>query len=220
MPTISTRIINTPTNMPKQVNPPVINITYPSDGQIITFTGSSQQLCIVDQPSGGNTTGLQRKVNINNGGWSSYTPISTLCFQPQDGQNSLQLQYKNGAGDESGIYQRQFMFHQNQNITVSLNGQAYNDQNCNNSKDTGEQGVGRVNITIMETSGKVDGQVSTDGNGNYNFSETIAPDASVTLQPNRVDHTYNWNSPSPVTLNATNKSATLDIAIMPSTGCH
>lgn len=102
---------NTPIPPTRTPNPPVITISYPTDQQTIEFTNSSQNFCLVDSPSGGNTEGIQRKHNLNNGSWTSYADLFTLCFEPNDGQNQIQLQYKNKYGDESSVYTRQFIFH-------------------------------------------------------------------------------------------------------------
>lgn len=98
----------TPTHTP---NPPIMNISYPQEGQYIEFTNPEQMLCVVDIPAGGNTTGIQRRHNQNDAGWTSYTNVFTLCFLPNEGSNRIQLQYKNQYGDESGVYTRQFNFH-------------------------------------------------------------------------------------------------------------
>lgn len=101
----------TPTPTPRTPNPPVLEITYPSEMQSIEFTSSSQIFCAVEVPAGGDTSNLQRKHSINDGSWSSYTTIFTLCFNPVEGLNRFQVQYKNKYGDESTMYTRQFNFH-------------------------------------------------------------------------------------------------------------
>lgn len=97
----------TPTKVP---NPPQINISYPSEMQSIEMT-SSQQLCVVDIPAGGDTSGLKRRHNINDAGWTSYENIFTLCLSPNEGINRIMLQYKNSYSEESTTYTRQFVFH-------------------------------------------------------------------------------------------------------------
>lgn len=100
--------VPTATPTPRVPNPPIIDISYPSEMQ--TITSSSSSICVVDVPAGGNTSGVQRKNNINDAGWTSYSDMSTLCFNPITGLNKIQLQYKNGFGDESSVYTRQFTF--------------------------------------------------------------------------------------------------------------
>lgn len=95
----------TPTHTP---NPPTITISFPQEGQ--TITQSNSQICIVDVPTGGDTSGLNRRQNINNQGWTGYTSISTLCFNATSGSNSVVLQYKNSYGEESPIYTRNFTY--------------------------------------------------------------------------------------------------------------
>ena len=57
----------TPQPTPRTANPPVIDITFPSEMQTVEFTSPDQKLCIVDVPKGGNTEGVQRKHTINDG---------------------------------------------------------------------------------------------------------------------------------------------------------
>ncbi len=99
----------TPTPEPRQKNPPIINISYPSEMQDIAMD-DSQSLCIVDSPAGGDTSGLQRKYDLNNDGWTSYKDMYTLCIEPEEGLNIIQLKYRNKYGDESSTYSVQFKF--------------------------------------------------------------------------------------------------------------
>lgn len=95
----------TPTRAP---NPPVISIDFPQEGQVVTQ--SSSQICISDVPSGGDTSGVNRRQNINNGGWTGYASMTTLCFNASTGANSFMLQYKNSHNEESPIYTRNFIY--------------------------------------------------------------------------------------------------------------
>lgn len=99
-----------PTATPRTPNPPQMNISYPSENQTITMN-SSQTFCVVDTPAGGDGSVLQRKHSINDASWTTYTDMFTLCFDPQEGLNRFQLQYKNKYGEESPTYTRQFTFH-------------------------------------------------------------------------------------------------------------
>ena len=100
-----------PTPTTRASNPPIMTISYPQENQSVEFTDSSQQFCVADIPAGGDRSNLQRKHNINDTGWTSYVDIFTLCFEPNEGFNRFHLQYKNGHGDESVVYTRQFTFH-------------------------------------------------------------------------------------------------------------
>jgi len=117
LPTTTNTPTSTPTPTPTRTpSPPIIEITYPSENQFITMT-SSQTLCVGDFPRGGNTEGIQRKHQLNDGGWTSYTDMFTLCIDPKEGLNRLQMQYKNKYGDESTQYTRQFNFHRISSVT-------------------------------------------------------------------------------------------------------
>lgn len=216
-PTLSAKIpsptrtsIPTPTRTP---NPPILTISYPSQNQAITFTSQSQKLCIVDIPAGGDTSGLQKKHNINNQGWTSYVDNYSLCFEPMEGSNTLTIQYKNKYGEESVMYTRQFTFHRQQDITVTLNGQVFNDLNCNNIKDSGETGYSE-SITIMQPNGFVFETLTSGSDGNYSFSKTIAENEALTIQPSPNDHNLIFTPPT-VTLNSSNRSATVNISHCP-----
>lgn len=101
---------NTPEPTARTPNPPKMKITYPTESQEITLS-TGQTFCVVDAPDGGDQTELQRKQNINNGSWTNYATISTLCYDPAEGDNTLQLQYKNKYGEESAVYTVHFKFH-------------------------------------------------------------------------------------------------------------
>lgn len=96
----------TPTRYP---SPPHMGITYPQDGQSITMN-SSQTFCVVDYPQNGDTSNIMRKHNSNNQGWTPYVSVYTLCYEPAQGANTIQLQYRNGHGEESVVYARSFTF--------------------------------------------------------------------------------------------------------------
>lgn len=208
-----------PTLTPRIPNPPIINISYPSEMQSIEM-GNNQNFCVVDTPAGGDTSGLKRRHDINDGGWSSYTNIFTLCFDPKEGLNRVSLRYKNSYGDESVIYTRQFNFHRIQYITVTYSGQVYRDANCNGIKDSGESGVGSVTINFFQMpQWYLIGTVTSDGNGNYSFSKTIKENESVTLKPGPVSPSGyksnpNFDEPS-ITLNSSNRTTNQNLPQVP-----
>jgi hypothetical protein len=99
-----------PSPTPRTPNPPQISVTYPTENQEITFTSPTQTFCVVDVPTGGDTTGTQRHYSSNGQGWTLYSS-ATLCYEPAEGSNTLQLQYKNSYGDEGSVITRHFTFH-------------------------------------------------------------------------------------------------------------
>ena len=209
-----------PTPTSRTPNPPIINISYPSEMQSISMT-QSQTLCVVDVPAGGNTQGLQRKHQLNDGGWSSYTNLFTLCLEPKEGLNRLQMQYKNGDGDESTMYTRQFNFHRIAEISISLNGQLYRDINCNGIRDSGEGGIGTTaTINIFKIPEfYIYNTINSDSNGNYSFSGKINESETLTLQPIPVSPSGyksnpHYTEPS-ITFSSSNRSTTVDIPQVP-----
>ncbi len=100
-----------PTSAPTRVpNPPLMNVSYPQELQYIEMN-SGQTLCVVDVPVGGDSTGIKRKHNENDSGWSLYADMFTYCFSPKEGLNRIQFQYKNSYEEESPVLTRQFTFH-------------------------------------------------------------------------------------------------------------
>lgn len=222
-PTPTTTIGVTPTNTPtpaRTPNPPLINISYPSEMQSIEM-GATQTLCVVDVPAGGDTSGLQRRHNINDQGWSGYVNHFTLCFDPKEGLNRISLQYKNSFGDESVVYTRQFNFHRLENITVTISGQIYRDENCNGVRNTGESNISVSTIVRMFKIPEfyIYGEVNSNSSGSFSFSTTIREDESITLQPivqspSGYKSNPNYESPS-FTLNSSNRNASLDYPQVP-----
>lgn len=217
-PTPKTAFSPTPTS--RTPNPPLVNISYPSEMQSISMT-QSQTLCVVDVPSGGNTQGIQRKHQLNDAGWSSYANLFTLCLDPKEGLNRLQMQYRNGDGDESAVYTRQFNFHRITEINISLNGQLYRDINCNGIRDSGEDGIGTTaTINIFKIPEfYIYSTINSDSNGGYSFSGKINENDTLTLRPIPVSPSGyksnpNYTEPS-ITFSSSNRSATVNIPQVP-----
>lgn len=97
--------IPTPTRTP---SPPIINISFPQEGAVVTL--SSSTICVIDLPSGGDTSGISRRQNINNQGWTEYASMTSLCFNAFAGPNSFMVQYRNSHSEESQIYTRSFLY--------------------------------------------------------------------------------------------------------------
>lgn len=109
-PTIATFPKITPTVTPTQrsSSPPVINITFPIEGQVVELFEPEQKVCVTDTSAGGDTSGLKRKQTVNDAVWTEYEDYSPLCFRPRDGPNKFQVRYRNSYGEESIVYIRQF----------------------------------------------------------------------------------------------------------------
>jgi hypothetical protein len=107
VPTDTPNLSPTPSRNP---DPPKMKITFPTEGQDISLN-NTQTFCVVDTPDGGDQAGLKRRQNLNGSGWSSYDNITTLCYSPQDGSNTLELQYINAFNEESQDYTVHFTFH-------------------------------------------------------------------------------------------------------------
>lgn len=87
---------------------PVIEITYPKEGETVTFTSPDQTLCIVTKP----ISGLDGSGNIYysfNGGQTS----TTGCIKPPVGANSVVVYYKKSNGVEGDKMTRNYIFVKN-----------------------------------------------------------------------------------------------------------
>jgi hypothetical protein len=206
----------TPTPTPRIPNPPNINLGYPNEGQTITMT-PSQTLCAVDIPAGGNTKGLQRRHKHNNDSWSSYAPHSSLCWSPPNGNNTLQVQYKNQDGDESSIITRNFIFNRLEEVSYTITGKVYGDLNCNAQKDSGESYLSNIfgqlempEYTILN---------SGDATDTFTYTGKIMSNESATIKIKMYGKTnymtpLSYSHPS-VTFNKDKRSQTVEAPAVP-----
>lgn len=86
---------------------PEVTITYPTNGQTITFDSPTQSICIVTIP-GANTQGAVFSYNLNGSGWQS-----GYCFTPPAGPNTVQFKVTNSANIDSDTYSISFTFVKN-----------------------------------------------------------------------------------------------------------
>lgn len=200
--------------------PPKINISYPAEGQSITMD-TTQTLCLVDVPAGGNTQGVQRKHKLNNQNWTGYVTIYTLCFDPQEGTNTIQLQYKNNYDDESEVYTRNFQFHRLQDININVSGKIFKDENCNGQRDDGETNIDvSASMYLFEIPSYVIwAQFSSNSDGTFSYSLTKPETYSVVLKPlvtspEGYKANPNWSEPN-ANLDKSNSSFSVDYPQVP-----
>lgn len=100
-------------------------------------------------------------------------------------------------------------------ITVSLNGQVYNDSNCNNVKEDNETGLKDVIIAIFQPNNLIAilGIITSDANGNYSFSKTIQGNELLTIQP--VPGVNMIHVPQEITLSTNKTSVVMNISSCP-----
>ncbi len=191
-------------------NPPLFKITYPTEAQNIEM-GQNQDFCVTDIPDGGDQTGIKRRHNLNNLGWTQYSDIFTLCFEPREGLNRFSLQYKNKFNEESQQYTVQFNFHRVKNIDVVISGQVFEDINCNGLKEDPETEIkANINLRFLKMpEGTLSTNLTTGVAGAFSYSQSIAitdtlqikilPDNSSSYQINpKFDYpTYNLGKNSP-----------------------
>lgn len=156
-------------------NPPLFKITYPTEAQNIEM-GQNQNFCVTDVPDGGDQTGIKRRHNLNNLGWTPYTDIFTLCFEPREGLNRFSLQYKNKFNEESQQYTVSFNFHRVENIDVAISGQVFEDINCNGRKDDQETEIkANINLRFLKMpEGTLYTNLTTGVAGAFSYSQSIA----------------------------------------------
>src|SRR3989304_748388 len=59
----------TGTSTQRTPSPPVVNITFPIEGQVVELFKPDQKVCVSDNPVGGDISGLQRKQTVNDAAW-------------------------------------------------------------------------------------------------------------------------------------------------------
>lgn len=171
----------TPTTIPKPIEPPVVNISYPSEGQYIEIQ-EGRTLCAVDIPVS-STSGLQSRHNFNNEGWTSYANHSTLCFTPNEGNNAFQVQYRNDSGTESGVIVRNFKFHWLSKLTYTISAKTYEDKNCSGGKEPGEEYItSAVRVVIIKLPELSLVTNYEDSDGDVIYSGQLDSDESIELE--------------------------------------
>lgn len=85
---------------------PEFSITFPSEGQTVSYDSPDQQLCVVTVPIA-NTSGTNIFINLNNSGWKQW-----YCFVPPSGANTVQVKLS-GNNKESDVQTRSFNFVKN-----------------------------------------------------------------------------------------------------------
>jgi len=214
---------STPTPTPTRTpNPPIMNISYPTDYQYIT-QNATQTLLVVDLTAGGDTSGLQRRHNFNDQGWTSYTTLYTLALDPKEGLNRIQLQYKNQFGEESAVYTRQFNFHRAQNKSISITGEIYRDENCNGNREGSEALIstsGSVTVYLWkQPEYSIYATITASPNGLVSYGFSILDNETLTLQPSVVSpsgYKSNPNYSAPyITFSSSNTSASFSYPQVP-----
>ena len=158
----------------RQPNPPILKISFPSENQTVEL--GSKQLCVVDEPQGGNTDGLQSRYSLDNGPFSSYENFTLLCLTLQDGSHTIKKQYRNKYGDESGVLSRTFNFKYVPEVSSTISGYMFSDLNCNATQDGGENKIGQsTSVSIFDSNYTTLASGQTN-NGDYSFSGTFLQD--------------------------------------------
>ena len=103
-------------------------------------------------------------------------------------------------------------------FTVSLDGTVYEDRNCNDMKEPYEKGLAgvTVGITNMDGYGTL-ATLTTDSNGYYKFSYTLAAGNAITVSPydKPLDNYGVTNTRHKITLNSAQTSISMDLGQIP-----
>lgn len=177
-----------PSATPRIPNPKKFRISYPSEGQYIEM-GSSQTLCVVTVPEGGDNTGLQWSYRLNNGNWTSFD--STLCFTPKDGDNSIEMKTRNAYGDEYNPGVRNFKFKKLSDLSYSVSGVTFADIDCDMARDTNESILsGPVNFEIkdIDRNTVLANGVDNDGKAEYSASYPSSETRYISINLTRSDN--------------------------------
>lgn len=215
-----------PTSVPTVVDyhdstPPVItSVDGPADGTRLTTDNFCYYLAAFDNTSGINEISLQWR--LDNNPWSSWSSNLFICFSEiTNGSHTITFQIKDKDGINSPVIIRNIFVSLPQNITITLTGILYIDENCNGLKEPTEKPVSEnMSIDLLQIPElSVLYTAISDNNGTYNYSFTLKDNESLTLKLSPVStENYISNSlyePRPVTFNAGRKSYTQDLALVP-----
>lgn len=184
---------------------------YPSNTGIVPFK-------VILQANAENASAGYEWDPKGDGNWTPVSPNATEFTYDKDGRYYVKMKAVSSDGQRSEICQTEVVVIPQ--ISVSLNGQAYKDKNCNDARDSGEEGAPGVNIDIIRVpGGSTISNVTTDGSGNYSFSKNMSsPDETFELQIVANDSPgYRLHSHPLLTasLNINNRSATVDVPFVP-----
>lgn len=130
---------------------------------------------------------------------------------PKSGTYTPRLQLQGSDGSMTDVCAKQVTI--DNGLAVQLSGQVFKDLNCNSTKDTGEDGLSGKKLSVLNAQGIAYTDVTTDNNGYYSFSKNIRVNDSLTLQLSPVNFAFNFISPTSVTLDSLNPSATINVSL-------
>lgn len=161
------------------------------------------------------------------GNWDTDLSLSNSTKSytfPRSGSYNVRLQIKMSEGGMTDVCTKTVTVpvadQSVANVSVRLNGQAYRDINCSNSQDSGEEGVSGVAVNLFKLPEYYIYQtLTTDSNGNYNFSGIIGANDVLSLEVSYVAATGYKISPSfgylVRNLNKTSSSQTANLPLVP-----
>ncbi|MEK7521300.1 MAG: PKD domain-containing protein [Patescibacteria group bacterium] len=210
----------TPTPTPKK-NPCSINVTYGKLGG-----GSSDPLLVTlisSFSSYNNTymTGAQWDFD-GNGSWDTDLKQSNGIIEHTYGRSGTynpRLQLQASDGSMTNVCTKGITVPSG--ITVRVTGRIYADTNCNTLPEPNEVGVGGAPVVLSKMPEySVYAETTTDGGGNFSFSQNIQPNDSlnVSIDHGVVPSGYKSNpkfNPPTYGLGGSQTSMNIDIPIVP-----
>jgi hypothetical protein len=183
---------------------------YPSNSGIVPFKA-------ILQANAENASGYEWDPK-GDGNWTPVSPNAVEFTYDKDGRYYVKMRAVSQDGQRSEICQTEVVV--SPPISISVNGQAYRDKNCNDQKDSGEEGASGVGIDIVRVpGGSTVGSVTADGSGNYSFSANMSsPEETFDLQIIAKDSPgYRLHAHSLLTANLSlnNRSSTIDVPFVP-----
>lgn len=167
----------------KDITAPVITqITGPENGQTITSNNFCFPMVISDNSS--KYPNIFVHIKFDSDSWGNWSTNVAPCFNNvSNGSHSFSAQAKDESGNESGIITKIFTVQFPQEITVSVTGVVYRDENCNGNKDGNEMGISGTTVNVFKNPEfSLLSTPVTDSNGSYSYSKNINENDYLDLQ--------------------------------------
>ena len=140
---------------------------------------------------------------------------------PSAGTYNPKMQIRMSDGETSPVCSRSVTVPNG--TTVSLNGQVFEDVNCNGVKDSGDEGISGVTVNIFKMPEfSLYSSVISGSNGNYSLTRVVGPNDSLSLQPGDVaspSHNIRVDAKT-VVLSASQSSVTVNLPQVPSSNIN
>jgi hypothetical protein len=169
--------------------------------------------------SGNNyVTGVQWDFD-GNGSWDTDMAIANGNIShtyPSPGNYTVKMQLQMSDGGFTDVCSKSVTLPQG--VTVSLTGQVYSDENCNDTQEPNEPGIANVTVNIFRyPENSLYTTVTSDSSGNYNLTRNINSGDGLSIIPGDVAAPYYkiFFDRHPITLNSVQSSINQNLPQVP-----